>query len=84
MSVLVPPMSNGNEIAVADQAGDVTAAGHAAGRTGEHGPGREPDSIRDRRHAAMRLDNEQRPLEPCLAQPCLQTLRGRARSAGPT
>ena len=69
-----PAHVEGNEIAVADQARGVAAAGHAAGRTGEHRPGGEPDSVRDRRHAAMGLDDEQRPLEPCLAQPYRQAL----------
>ena len=69
-----PAHVEGNEIAVADQARGVAAAGHTAGRTGEHCPGSEADSVRDRRHATMGLDDEQRPLEACLAQPYRQSL----------
>ena len=52
-----------------DQARGIDAAGDPAGRSRQHGAGREPPGLGDRRDAAMRLDDQRRPLIAGLAEP---------------
>ena len=52
-----------------DQAGGIDAAGDPAGRSRQHGAGREPSGLGDRRDAAMRLDDQGRPLIAGLGEP---------------
>src|SRR5258707_5589511 len=52
----------GDEIALADQLGGVTAAGDAAGWARQHAAGSEARGLDDRCDAAMRLNDEDRTL----------------------
>ena len=48
------------------------AAGDPAGRSRQHGAGREPSGLGDRRDAAMRLDDQGRSLIAGFAEPCFE------------
>ena len=56
-----------DEVAVADDARRILAAGDAARGAREHAAGREPHRFRNGRDAAVRLDDEHRPGKPGVA-----------------
>ena len=62
----------GNEVAVVQQPGSVLAAGDAAGRAGEHAARCQPHRLGNGRNAAVRLDDQHRRAQACLAQPRLE------------
>ena len=64
-----------DQIGGADQPGRVDAARNAAGRPGQHRADREPARLTDRRHPAMRLDDQGWPAISCLGQAALQPLQ---------
>ena len=72
MSVLVPPMSNGMRLPSLISADAEHAAGDPAGRPRQHGPGGHAHRLRDRRHAAVRLHDEQRARVACRLEPLRQ------------
>ncbi len=61
-----------DQIARIDQPRRMDAAGHTAGRPGEHRARRQPASFGDWRHAAMRLDDQGRPLIPGRGEPLFE------------
>ena len=58
-----------DQVLYPDQAGGMDAAGDPAGRSRQHGPRRQPSGLGDRRDAAMRLDDQGRPLIAGLGEP---------------
>ena len=64
-----------DQVVAAEQLRRIATAGDAAGRAGQHAAGRQARRLGDRRHAAMRLDDQNRPAIVRLGEPLFQLRR---------